>query len=366
MAGNIRHYFPGNNTPEGFFSYYHNILKPHEANKIWCIKGGPGVGKSTFMRKIGETMLEEGDDVDFLHCSSDCDSIDGIVLRKKKISIVDGTRPHIVDPVNPGAVDVIINLGDYWDEKEIRKYRKKIIETNERIRTIFARTYNYLAAAEKMYDNVYAIQGQRIKDGELYRIATDIINKELIFEELSPNAGTVKQFFASAITPSGIVNYIEGLIKDYHKVYLLQAPVGSGCEKILNPVLESALYRGFYCEAYYCPMKPAAKLEHLLIPSLSVAIVTSNRYHPIQVSNEVGNIIEINLDIIADKEMLSFQKEIQRDSLNIMEELLGKATQCLLAAKKEHDILEAYYIPNMNFNEIEALRSEIVHQIMGV
>ena len=47
--GRIRHMFPGGNTSQGFFSYYDYILGQEEANRIICIKGGPGVGKSTFM-----------------------------------------------------------------------------------------------------------------------------------------------------------------------------------------------------------------------------------------------------------------------------------------------------------------------------
>ena len=62
------HYFPGNNTPEGFFSYYSYILDQKEAKRIYCIKGGPGSGKSTFMRKIGEEFLDRGMNVDFLAC----------------------------------------------------------------------------------------------------------------------------------------------------------------------------------------------------------------------------------------------------------------------------------------------------------
>jgi hypothetical protein len=141
--------YPGNNTPEGFFSYYQYILGQREADKIICIKGGPGVGNSTFMKKIGEAMLEEGHNVDFMHCSSDNNSLDGIVLRDKKIALIDGTSPHIVDPINPGAVDSIIHLGDYWDEDGIRKNRDALISNNERIKSIFARVYNYLAAAGK-------------------------------------------------------------------------------------------------------------------------------------------------------------------------------------------------------------------------
>lgn len=95
MSGKERHIYPGNNTPYGFFSYYDYILKQNEADRIFCIKGGPGVGKSTFMRITGEEMLKEGHDVDFMHCSSDNDSIDGIVIRDMNIALIDGTAPHV-------------------------------------------------------------------------------------------------------------------------------------------------------------------------------------------------------------------------------------------------------------------------------
>jgi len=91
-----RHIYPGNNTTEGFYSYYNYILGQREANRIICIKGGPGVGKSTFMKKIGETYLEKGEDVDFMHCSSDNNSLDGVVLKNRRIALIDATSPHVV------------------------------------------------------------------------------------------------------------------------------------------------------------------------------------------------------------------------------------------------------------------------------
>ena len=73
-----RHYFPGNNTPRGFFSYYNDILGQREANRIICLKGGPGTGKSTFLRRIGMHLEKERVSVDYLHCSADENSLDGI------------------------------------------------------------------------------------------------------------------------------------------------------------------------------------------------------------------------------------------------------------------------------------------------
>ncbi|MCX8131897.1 MAG: ATPase [Clostridia bacterium] len=94
--GNIKHAFPGGNTSQGFFSYYNYILSQEEANRIIVIKGGPGVGKSSFMKKIAEEMLCRGYDVEFMHCSSDNNSLDGVVIPAIKVALLDGTAPHVV------------------------------------------------------------------------------------------------------------------------------------------------------------------------------------------------------------------------------------------------------------------------------
>ena len=363
MAGIERHMYPGNNTPEGFFSYYQYILSQREADKIICIKGGPGVGKSTFMRKIGEKLLNDGHNIDFMHCSSDNGSLDGIVLRDKKIAMIDGTSPHIVDPINPGAVDSIIHLGDFWDEEGIRKNRDALISNNERIKSIFARAYNYLAAAGKMYDNLSSIYESAIKNEEIYKISARIIGTELAHKEISPQQGDTKKYFASAITPNGFENYLKTLINGYKRIYLIKAPVGIGSERMLNLFMESALYRGFEVEGYYCPMKPSTKLEHLLIPELSLAFVTTNKFHTIDEQTLQGDIITIDLHDVIRYEDIEYQQEILNDSLKKMEELLNKGIGCLSQAKKEHDSLESYYIPNMDFMKIEALRQELTEKI---
>jgi len=362
MAGIERHMYPGNNTPEGFFSYYQYILGQREADKIICIKGGPGVGKSTFMKKIGESMLQEGHDVDFMHCSSDNNSLDGIVLRDKKIAMIDGTSPHIVDPINPGAVDSIIHLGDFWDEEGIRKNRDALISNNERIKSIFSRVYNYLAAAGKMYDNLCSIYESAIKHEELYKISAKIIGDELSHKEISSKQGEIKKYFASAITPNGFEHYLDTLLKGYQKVYLIQAPVGVSSERMLNLFMEGAVYRGFQVEGYYCPMKPATKLEHLLIPELSLAFITSNQYHTIDKPALSAEIIPIELENIIRYDSIKYQENILTDSKIKMEELLEKGIVCLSQAKKEHDDLEKYYVPNMDFLKIDALRQELTHK----
>ena len=85
------------------------MLWPEGERKI-ILKGGPGVGKSSFIKKMGEAFSSHGLDMEYHWCSSDNQSLDGIVIGQK-ICILDGTAPHVVDPLCPGAVDEILNLG---------------------------------------------------------------------------------------------------------------------------------------------------------------------------------------------------------------------------------------------------------------
>lgn len=94
--GNVKEVFPGGNTYKGFHSFYDHILPQEEANRIFCIKGGPGVGKSSFMKAIAKEFVELGYDVELHHCSSDNNSLDGVVIKQAKVALLDGTAPQRV------------------------------------------------------------------------------------------------------------------------------------------------------------------------------------------------------------------------------------------------------------------------------
>ncbi len=93
--GKVKRVFPGGNTAVGFYSFYDYIITP-DATRILVIKGGPGVGKSTFMRRIADEMVERGFDVELHHCSSDNSSLDGVVIPQIGVALIDGTAPHRV------------------------------------------------------------------------------------------------------------------------------------------------------------------------------------------------------------------------------------------------------------------------------
>ncbi|MDO4562725.1 MAG: hypothetical protein Q4C12_02705 [Clostridia bacterium] len=141
------HYFAGANTADGFCDFFMNILPEELQKKVYYIKGGPGVGKSTFMRAIGEALEKNGYDVEYFHCSGDPDSIDGVAAPAIGAALMDGTAPHVCDPSIPGARDTLVSLGDFLDVRMLSPYCDEIKSLNKTIGTHYKRAYRFFAAA---------------------------------------------------------------------------------------------------------------------------------------------------------------------------------------------------------------------------
>ena len=80
--------------PTGFYSLYDQLLEPEQAETIYILKGGPGCGKSSLMRRVAQAMEEKGASVEYIACSGDPDSLDAVVFPALNTAIVDGTAPH--------------------------------------------------------------------------------------------------------------------------------------------------------------------------------------------------------------------------------------------------------------------------------
>lgn len=364
-----RHYFPGNNTPQGFFSYYRYILGQREASRIICIKGGPGTGKSTFIRKIGETFAQMGEDVDFLHCSADENSLDGIVLQGRKAAIVDGTSPHMTDPLNPGAVDKIMNLGEFWNEEGLSVNKEEIIALNEETSRWYRIAYHYLNAAKCVYQSMEEIYRNAAVSSEIYKVVANIVAEEYGGREISFRPGRVKKFFGSAITASGTVHYLGSLLRNMEKVYMINAPIGYVNSCFMDVLAEGAIYRGLDLECYYCAMDPEEKIEHILVPELKLAFVTVNEYHdmePWEIVREDGGgqeIVLIDINDFMNPAVMNREEDLLKELHTEYDILLGKTVQCLSKAKAHHMQVEEMYIPNMNFTRISKLAEEVIEEL---
>ena len=359
QKGRIKHVFPGNNTSQGFYSFYDYII-PKDTTRIMIIKGGPGVGKSTFMTKIGEAMREKGYDIEFHHCSSDNDSLDGVVIPDIGVALIDGTAPHIVDPKNPGCVDEIIHLGDYWDEDGIRAHKAEIIETNEEVSKNFERAYRFLKSAQAVYDDWEKANQEAMDYGKANKITADLINK-ILPNEVSTKLGTERHLFASAITPEGMMNYLESIVGPCDKRYVIEGRPGTGKSTLLKKVANAAIQRGHQVELYHCALNPE-KVEHVLIKDLGIALTKSIEPH-IYAPHKGDE--KIDMDLCLDPKVLEKYEKLVEENEKIFSQLFNRGIHFIGKAKQAHDDMEEYYVDNMDFEAISKLWEHTLDRIIG-
>ena len=58
------------------------------------IKGRPGTGKSTFLKKLSKSLIDNGFDVEEYYCSFDKESLEMVISRELSFAVFDSTSPH--------------------------------------------------------------------------------------------------------------------------------------------------------------------------------------------------------------------------------------------------------------------------------
>jgi Cdc6-like AAA superfamily ATPase len=357
MKGKIVDVFPGGNTSKGFYSFYRYILGQDEARRIICIKGGPGTGKSSLMKKVGGFFNDRGYDIEYHHCSSDNNSLDGVVIKGLNVAMLDGTSPHVVDPINPGAVDEILNMGDNWNEPGFKQYRKNIIEINKEVGKTFKRAYKYISAAKLVHDDWSNLNAEALNLSKLSKFKEDM--KDQLFKTPLSSYGYDRHLFATAFTPNGIVTFVDTLYAGYENVFILKGGPGTYKTNVLDFLSKEALKRGFSVEIFNDPLIPE-RIEHVLIPDLSLALLTSN-----EINNRGFKGTEINMSDFQNSYTLNKNIPEMKDSIDNFYTLLNKGLKLISSAKVLHDNMEKYYVPNMDFQKVNATVESVINKLLA-
>lgn len=349
-----RHVFLGNNTSQGFFSYFDYLMNPKEGNRIYILKGGPGVGKSSFMKKFGKIMVERNHFVEYIHCSSDNDSLDGVLIPDFKIAIVDGTAPHTIDPVIPGAVDEIINLGIYLNNNELQTQKDKIIQINNNKSRLYKSAYTYLKSAGLILDEINSIY-DRYTDDVAFKLVCEEVNEKIFTDKSAiTRLGSVRKLFLEAYTANGYINHTDSLCEG-KKVWAIVGENVNYASKLLDSILTKALEYGYNVESFYTPMFPD-KLQHLFIPELNLFLKTADNH----INSKYDDVI--NLHPIMDIDtIITFNSDIANNLL-MFNMLVNNGLERLTKTKKEHETLEEIYKSAMNFKGVDDCFDKIISQ----
>lgn len=356
MEKMMQKFFLGANSCTGFTSYFEDSFKADDY-KAYLIKGGPGTGKSSLMKYITACGIQHGENPILCPCSSDPYSLDGVIFENRKTVILDATAPHVVEPKLPGAKEEIINLGDFWDSTELYNKRHKIAEATAKNRLLHKTCSGYLLGCGQLLNSMLST-AENTADTEKVISCAKSYAKKFIPDLHKKGSETTR--FLQGITPLGIVSYADTIKNFYLERIVISDPYGAVSNTFMKTIREYALKNGADIITVRNTFLPERLIDHILIPSLSLAFVCENSTFKLN-SDDRRIHARRFMNVTATNELkkrIRFKKKISR-------ELLIAACETLALAKASHDELEKLYIEAMDFEALSLYSKQLAQKIFG-
>ncbi|WP_242967907.1 ATP-binding protein [Tepidibacter mesophilus] len=238
----------------------------------------------------------------------------------------------------------------------MKQNREDILKSNKEVGRLFTRAYKFLKAAESIVKDVVVKYKEAMDFGKVNSITLDLIDEILGNVEFKGKAGYERHLFGTAISPNGVVEYTDTIFNDATDVYYIKGDMGTGKSTLLGKVYKNAILKGLDVEVYHTPLIKD-KIETIWIKDINIGLTVSSmfkekNYKLVDLNNCINN------DIL-DK----YKEEIEYDN-TLIEKLIKGGIDNIRRAKQEHDVMEKYYIPNMNFDKVEKLKCEIKDRIL--
>ena len=320
-------YFLSAMTGAGYYALHRQFLRPPE--RYFCIlKGGPGCGKSTFLRRVGDAGRAAGLSVVWLHCAGDPASLDGVYFPQKHAGFFDGTAPHTVEPALFGASGEYLDLGAFC--------RTEALDPRATPGLVFP------------------------EDREAARRrAKSVCTREFGTPPKDAKPGRCDRLFLSAVTSEGKIFFPDTVAAHCARVYLLDDGCGLA-EEFLHTVRTHAVRCGL--NVISCPdaLIPS-RTQAVLVPSRGVGFLAGTAADvPDGLSQR-----HIRLDVLPDPERQRTLRRAMRSDARQQQLALERAVEQLRMAALLHNELEAVYRPCMDFDALSAFTERYLQTFPG-
>ncbi|HZG74750.1 MAG TPA: hypothetical protein VEZ72_02720, partial [Paenibacillus sp.] len=144
-------------TPRGAVDFVPNLTDGLPRRIL--IKGRPGSGKSTMLKKIAAAAVDRGFDVEIYHCGFDPNSLDMVIVRELGFAIFDSTAPHEYFPERDS--DEVLDMYTRCIKPGTDEaYEGELNEIRQRYAAKMKESIGQLATAKSYHDELERIYGQ--------------------------------------------------------------------------------------------------------------------------------------------------------------------------------------------------------------
>ena len=347
---NDRNFYLGANTPSGFISYFNEVGSYKKDWYRFLIKGGPGTGKSSMMKFIAQELKKNLLDVELIYCSSAPGSLDGVILNNEKILIVDA------------AFDKIISVYESFNYEKLHYNRFKVADLFEENLFYQQQAVNLMSAAYGLLLNNIEMVSKYVDEVKLNCYINNLLIQDLNLERREDNLAGEELRFLTAITNGEQYSYINTVKSIADKVYVLNDDFGIVSGRILNKVREHLLNANFNIITCKCAMFSGEKIDHILVPDLKLAFVTSNEHHDF---SNLSDCTTKCCDEFLNEFSSSVKEQVKLNNKRIGD-ILFNSKAFIGKAQIIHDELEKYYVDAVDFNAVKDEAEKTVVQIKNL
>ena len=240
----------------------------------------------------------------------------------------------------------------------LNENREKILSLYKENALLHERASRYISAAGSLLSDNYRIALDATDVPKAVKFAARFAKKEF---KPQNHTGTESRRFLSGFTPSGHIFFKSTVHMLANRIFVIDDTYGASSRVIMSVLRATALENGYDIITCCCPVNPDEKIEHIIIPSLSLAFCTGNQYltfDNVERCYHSRRFTDLQ-KLRRKKQRLSFNRKAVR-------ELLQSTVDILTEAKAVHDNLEKHYINAMDFEKVEKITIKTVSEFLAM
>lgn len=329
------------NTADGFVNLFGDFIKD---SRTTYLKGGSGVGKSTFIREFGRRAEDLGYEIVKVPCSSDINSLDAIKVLGLNLVMLDSTSPHVFEPELYGITGDIFDIGKHLNPEVLAPKTGILKELLEVKRQAYKCMYNELKCVKTQYDNIDNLYYAYFDEDKFNDLAKEVFNSL----DLTCADSKLKAFM-DYVAGDGYHNIANEYVGD-RKVVNICGRCSLAKYSVLEYIASRLDKKKVRYESYYTALNPnklfaiGLKNVFLVCADKGEGFDTDVCFNMNKIHNDIPLILE------------------HRHCINYN---LKRAGDYYLRSRVAHTEIEKIYLPAMDFSALEVEKANYLDKLFG-
>lgn len=354
-------YYLGTNSPTGYTTRFNELI---ESNQYHCyiLKGTPGAENKGILEHIARRFRERETAIEHYYCCNREEGLDAIVMQHSRVIVADGTIPHMFQSAIPGIFHSELSLVDCYDTNALMDNKDDIVNCFLESRDVQKRCKRFLSACCTLANDTYTTTSECVNlnktQGFINRLCRKILPKG------KKDAGKEHYRQLSAITPKGYSSLVEEHLHDYDSIYQLNCDNFVMPDLLLKGIAALTIRSGLDIIASDNPIFGSSIKEHILIPQIKTAFLTSHFMNGIHIDDAV----QINCKRFYDMQELSQKRKRINFNKKAINQLFQEAVKSLYISHSLYKRLGEFYSPICDDKKLDEklrwLNEQIEHIII--